>query len=529
MSWLGLDVGTSGCKAAAFAADGSRLGYAYRAYATIHPAPGRVELDSAAVLVHCQAVVAEAAQAASQAGSPVRALAVSSQGEAFTPIDGAGRPLANAMVSSDTRAAGIVAAWADRRERLYAVTGHTAHPLFSLFKLLWLRRHAPEVYARAAAFLCFEDLVHRQLGVEPAMGWSLAGRTMLFDVRRGTWDEALLADVGLKPSRLARPLPPGALVGVVPRTEAAAWGLPPEVRVVAAGHDQTVAALGAGVVRPGMAMYATGTVECVVPVFAQPVFTPALRDANLCTYAAALPGAWATVAFSLTGGNLLRWFRDELGGVEAAQPDAYERLLQLADRAPSELLVLPYFTASGTPYFDANTPGAVLGLRLTTTRGELLRGLLEGVALEMRLNLDLLAEAGVVIDALRATGGGARSAVWNQLKADVLGRPLTTVAESEAGCLGAAALAAAADLGGGPGEVATAWVRPGRTFHPDPARAAAYEQRFAQYRGLYPVLRDLQRAATPSAEKSATAQCTDDAADIGGGRGNRTSKPLGAA
>ena len=493
MSWLGLDVGTSGCKAAAFDAAGRRLGYAYRAYAVTHPGPGLAELDSNLVLAECRAVVREVAATAQQAGSPVRGLAVSSQGEAVTPVDAAGTPLANAQVSSDARAAGIAAEWQARRDPLYAVTGHTAHPLFTLFKLIWLRRHQPELHARAAAFLCFEDLVHRHLGVAPAMGWSLAGRTMLFDVHRQRWDDALLAEAGIDATRLARPLPPGGEVGVIPAEAAATWGLPAGVRVVAAGHDQTVAALGAGVVRPGMAMYATGTVECIAPVFARAVSSPELCAANLCTYAAALPGAWATVAYSLTGGNILTWFRDELGGCEATQPDAYERLLALADRPPSDLLVLPYFTASGPPWFDAQTPGAILGLRLTTSRGELLRGLLEGVALEMRLNLAILAQAGVAIDTLRVTGGGARSAMWNQLKADVLGRPVAAVADSEAGCLGAAALAAAADLGAQPGAVAAAWARPGRVFEPDAGRTAIYDQRFASYRGLYPMLRDFSK------------------------------------
>lgn len=495
MSWLGLDIGTSGCKAAAFDAEGHRLGYAYQGYAVSHPASGLAELDSLAVIAYCRTVVGQVATAAKRAGSPVKAMAISSQGEAMTPVDANGHPLANAQVSSDARAIGIVAEWADRRNELYAITGHTSHPLFSLFKLCWLRRHDPALHARAVTFHCFEDLLHRQLGVPPAMAWSLAGRTMLFDVHRQCWDEGLCHAAGVNPSRLANPLPAGSLVGIVPPDNAAAWGLPGGVRVVTGGHDQTVAALGAGVIRPGMAMYATGTVDCIAPVFARPICSAALRDGNLCTYAAALPGAWATVAFSLTGGNLLAWFRSQFGGAEGGHTDAYKRLLQLADVPPSGLMVLPYFTPSGTPYFDAQTPGAILGLRLTTSRGEFLRGLLEGVALEMRLNLDVLANSGIDIDTLRVTGGGARSAVWNQLKADVLGRPIATVAENEAGCLGAALLAAAADLGAGCDEVAKAWVLPGHTFIPDPDRSAVYDQHFARYRQLYPVLRDLQSGA----------------------------------
>lgn len=485
MSFLGLDVGTSGCKAAAFADDGRRLGYAYRPYALIHPRPGWAELDSAAVLAACRAATAEAAGAAAAAGAPVRALAVSSQGEAVTPVDAAGRILANAQVSSDARALDQVAAWAPRRDELYAITGHTAHPLFTLFKLAWWRRHEPRLWQQAAGFHCFEDLVHRDLGLDPAIGWPLAARTMLFDVRKGSWDAGLLAELGLDAGKLARPLPSGAPVGTVGAAAAAAWGLPAGVLVAAGGHDQQIAALGAGVTRPGMAMYATGTVECIAPLAGRAVFNPTLAAANLCTYPAALLGGWATVAFCTTGGNLLGWFRDQCGGGAS-----FEQLLDGLSGEPTSLLALPYLSPSGTPHFDAGTPGAILGLRLTTTRGELLRGLLEGVLLEMRGNLELLATAGIPVDELRLTGGGARHHGWNQLKADVLGRPLAALDDHEAGCRGAAALGCAAATGTPAAAVANGWVRLGRVYQPDPARSVLYRERLERLRQLYPLVRD---------------------------------------
>jgi sugar (pentulose or hexulose) kinase len=153
----------------------------------------------------------------------------------------------------------------------------------------------------------------------------------------------------------------------------------------------------------------------------------------------------------------------------------------------TQLLVLPYWTASGTPYFDLRTPGAILGLRLSTTRGEILRALREGVAMEMRLNLEVLRESGCEIRELRAVGGGAKSAFWTQLKADVLCHPITTLNVAEAGCLGVAMLACAATTGQALPELARGWVKPQATVLP---RAAGYyEERFARYRELYPALR----------------------------------------
>jgi len=316
-----------------------------------------------------------------------------------------------------------------------------------------------------------------RLGLKPAMGWPLAGRTMLFDVRRHEWSGEILDRIGLSPERLARPLPSGTIVGAVARN----LGLAKDAVVVTGGHDQPCGALGAGAIEPGTAMYATGTVECITPAFARPILTPALRRNNLCTYDHAAPGMYTSVAYSLTGGNILKWYRDQF-----APGQNYEEILKTAATEPTKLLVLPYWMASGTPYFDLCTPGAILGLRLSTTRGEILRALLEGVALEMRLNLEILRESGCAIKELRAVGGGAKSAYWTQLKADVLGRPITTLNVTEAGCLGAAMLACAATTGQALPDLARRWVKPRAAVMP--SAGAAYEEHFARYRELRPAL-----------------------------------------
>ena len=241
-------------------------------------------------------------------------------------------------------------------------------------------------------------------------------------------------------------------------------------------------------------MYATGTVECICPAFDSAILDPRLMEGNLCTYDYTLPGMYATVLYSLTGGNLLQWFRNEWGQrevqqAEAAGRNAYELLLERMDPEPTDLLVLPYFTPSGTPYFDADVPGAILGLRLGHTRGQVLRALLEGVAMEMRLNVDLLEQAGLRTDEFRAIGGGANSRVLTQLKADVLGRPITTMGVTEAGCLGVAMLACAAVSGAEPRELVDTWVETRDAVEPDAARAARYDEKFEQYKRLYPAMR----------------------------------------
>jgi len=498
LSYLGLDIGTTGCKAGVFDGDGRLLSLAYREYPLLAPQRGWAEIDSGQVCESCLAVIQEAADACRR--DPVAAMGISCQGEAFTPVAADGRLLANGMVSSDTRAATIVATWSRQfgDRRLYEFTGHTPHPMFTLYKLLWLRDHRPEVWHAAARFYCFEELVQSRLGLEPAISWPMAGRTMLFNVRSHRWQEEILADVGLDASRLAPPVASGTVVGTISPQIARRLGLAGSVPVVAGGHDQPCGALGAGIAEPGRAMYATGTVECICPAFDRPIFAENLFQSNLCTYDYTLPGMYTTVAFSLTGGNLLRWFRDQWSPEEVreaalARSDVYALILRGLAPEPTELLVLPYFTPSGTPYFDADVPGAILGLRLSTTRGEVLRALLEGVALEMRLNVDILARAGLAIREFRAIGGGAKNPALTQLKADVLGRPITALAVTEAGCLGVAMLACAARTGAKPQHLADTWVQTAAVVEPDPGRARQYDEKFAAYKELYPAMRQYYR------------------------------------
>ncbi len=205
---------------------------------------------------------------------------------------------------------------------------------------------------------------------------------------------------------------------------------------------------------------------------------------------------YTTVAYSLTGGNLLKWFRDEFGAQEIAEAqrtgvNAYELLLKNIGSKPSDLLVLPYFTPSGTPYFDTRTKGAIFGLRLSSHRGNILRALLEGVAFEMRLNLEILENSGYKISELRSVGGGAKSAIWTQLKADVLDKKITTLNITEAGCFGAAMLACAAHTGESIRELATKWVKPLATIYPQAENKKWYSERFKLYRKLYKTVKKI--------------------------------------
>jgi xylulokinase len=320
---------------------------------------------------------------------------------------------------------------------------------------------------------------------------------MAFDLNTDTWADRLLTAAGVDREKLPEARPSGTAVGRVPAAIATDLGLPVGVMGVTGGHDQPCGALGAGISRPGMAMDATGTVECITPIFDHPVLSPSMRENSYCCYHHVVPGLYATLAFNFTGGSLLRWYRDNLGAkeVEEAQVsglDVYDIMIGKAASGPSRLLVLPHFTMTGTPWFDPAGKGAILGLTLSTGTDQIIKGMLDGITYEMRLNLDRLAEAGVEVREIRAIGGGAKSRTWMQLKADIFNRPVSALNVSEAACLGAAILAGVA-IGEyrSPAEAADVLVKVVETYEPQPAQVARYAEQYARYQRVYPALRDL--------------------------------------
>lgn len=496
MSYLGLDIGTSGCKAVVYTELGEELATAYREYSVIIDKPGWAELDSKKVIGGCYEVIREVNSMV--VNNPVEALGISSQGEAFTPVSYNGRILRNAMVSSDTRASDITKKWSKEFgiEKLYNITGHTAHPLFSLFKLIWLKNNQPTIWNEATHFYCFEDLMHHFLGIEPVISWPLAGRTMLFDVRKHQWSNEILGFIGLDISKLPKTMPSGKIAGIIDKAISQELGFIKSVSIVTGGHDQTCAALGAGVTEPGICMYATGTVECFCPMLKNQSFTDDLMKNNLCCYDYTIENQYTTVAYSLTGGNILKWFRDEFGQpeillAEKSGKNPYSQLLTSLPVNPTDLLVLPYFTASGTPYFDTSAKGAIIGLQFSTKKADIMKALLEGVALEMRLNLQLMESSGMIINTFIATGGGSRNNEWTQLKADILNKPIKISDIYESGCFGAAMLACSALNGKNITQLINQRGINTITFIPERTKAEIYASKFEKYKELYQTIKKL--------------------------------------
>jgi xylulokinase len=377
------------------------------------------------------------------------------------------------------------------------ISGMPLHGMYSLNKILWFKENDPDTFMRTWKWLCYEDFVQFRLGVEPTMSHSLAARTMALDVRAGEWSQELLNVAGIDIGLLPNTAPSGMALGTVSGRIAKEIGLPSGVVVVTGGHDQPAGALGAGILESGEAMYATGTVECICPIFDTFAVTERTIDSNLCCYPSCVPGLYASIAFNFTGGSLLKWYRDTFASEELREAaetgrDVYEILCGTVPKKPESLLILPHFTVTGTPHFDTASRGAILGLTLNTRREDIVSAILSGVTYEMKLNLEMLQTAGVGILRLRAAGGGAKSRLWVQRKADILGVPVAVLETTEAAALGVALLAGhAAGLIPDLKAAVENAVRIAFICDPDPQQMQEYADRYGVYRDIYPALREI--------------------------------------
>ncbi len=497
MSLMGVDVGSAGTKAVLFDAGGEVLAQAYREYPEMHPRPGWSELDPQRVWQAFVGVVGEVA--AHSGGDPVQALTISAQGETFVPVDEHGSFLYGCILSCDGRAQQQVEELAESigAGRIFQITGMPIHPSFTLPKLMWLRDNEPEIYRRTYKYLLWPDVICFKLGLPPRLDWSLAGRTMAFDVVQREWSAAMLQAAGIAPELLAEPIRPGEVIGSLPARAAEQLGLTTDCLVVAGGHDQPMNALGAGVIAEGLAVDGMGTVECVTVAFDKPALTEAMRAHTHCCYPHVAGDMYVTLAFTYSSGSLLRWFRDNFAEADRQRAktqgrDVYEIILADLPEGPTGLLVVPYFAGAATPYMDAQARGAILGLTLGTDRKTFIKGLIEGLCLELRLNLESLAQAGVAVNRLRATGGGSKSPYWLQLKADITGCEVVTINVTESGCQAGAILGGvAAGVYDSVTQAVAQLVRERTVYEPDAQAHESYAHHFELYKELWPSVRDI--------------------------------------
>ena len=486
--FMGIDVSTTGAKALLMDEAGSVAATSTTEYPLSTPRPLWSEQEPADWWSGVQASIHRALALAGVGGGAVKAVGLTGQMHGLVLLDAAGSVLRPAILWNDQRT-GPQCQEINRRlgrERLLALTGNPALAGFTAPKILWVREHEPEVYARVAHVLLPKDYVRYRLSGVYATDKAGAAGTLLLDLERRDWSPEVLAALDIPPEWLPATHEGPEVTGTVSREAAEATGLQAGTPIVGGGGDQAAQAVGVGAVLPGIVAVTLGTSGVVIATTAGPFIE---EQGRLHAFCHAVPGTWHLMGVMLSAAGSLRWYRDRF-----APGTAYDDLLAPAAAVPpgaEGLLFLPYLTGERTPHPDPLARAAFVGLTLRHGRDHLVRAILEGVAMGLRDSMELMRDAGLSeIRQVRISGGGARSALWRQILAGVLDSELVTVNTDEGAAYGAALLAGVG-AGAWPGVPAAcaATVRVLEQARPEAELVAAYQTLYPVYRQLYPALR----------------------------------------
>lgn len=504
MSLLAIDMGSSSCKAAAFSDEGHILASRSYPYLPETPHPSWAEISPLKFWEALQTVVQEVASATRK--DPVEVLGISSHAETFIPVDSNLQPLSAAILNIDNRAVAQTEWLSSRlgKRCIFEITGLTPHPMYPVPKILWLREHRNDLYRSAAKFLGVTDFLLTRLGLSPRIDYSLASRFLAFDIRQRAWSEKILSACDLRVDQFALPVPTGTEAGYLSSSSAKALGLPAGILVVVGGHDQPCAALGTAVAATGSACASLGTYECLLTASDTPSINDTALAANLNTYCHVVPERFVTLAY-FPAGIMLEWFLRLLDpnryfdGNAASANEVYEDLESRVPLGPSGLFIAPHLIGTCNPDFNPYASGVILGIRPSTTRAEIYKGILEGIAFEFASMAELLQRVSAPFERITVHGGGCRSRLGLKLRASLSGRPLQLTRCPDAVCLGTAILASvAAHKYAGFPEAMQSMVEVVNTIHPDPALAQIYQSPVQQYRLLYSSLAPMRQAQVAS-------------------------------
>lgn len=495
MGLLGIDLGSSSVKGVVFDYSGRPIASAARSYETLRREPSAAEADARQIWEAAAGVIRELAGGT----EPIAALAVSSHGETFIPVDAHGEPVGYAIMNSDNRAVKEIRQITKElgERELYAITGVPAHPMFALPKIMWLKKHQPEVYAKAARFLSVGDYILSRLGAGFYTDVSMASRTFGFDINRRAWSEDILTAAGLKRSQLAEITESGSRCGTVPHKIACILGLRDGVVLALAGHDQPCGAYGSGAYRSGDAAVSAGTYESVNAVTDAPGNNDRAFAFRANSYPHVVPGTYINLAF-FPAGFSTSWFVDEFCHADKEQASklgvsVYEYLGSHMAGQPSSQLFLPYLVGSGTPYWDPSVRGALLGITPGTGRHDVFRAIFEGLAFELKLNIENMERIGIRLDDMVISGGNSRLDFSVQLRADVTGKPFARIDTAETVCKGAAMLAGVASGVYADYEDAVKKTTAARElFTPRAEISRQYEKPYANYKKIYRAIRTIR-------------------------------------
>ncbi|NOY75731.1 MAG: xylulose kinase [Kiritimatiellaeota bacterium] len=489
----GVDVGTTGTRCSIYDLKGQRVGSEYLEYPSIYPHPGWVEQDIQFMVKRCMEACRAAISSAGVAPENIASIGFSTQRSVTCPVDADGEPVRDMISWQDARTGDEVA---DMRrliddEEYYALSGLPMGTTWILSKILWMRKNEPEFFEKTAKVVQNQDIVLRAFGAE---GFFTDMSCMPFygvwDVKNGCWNDKLMSLFDLTPEFFGTPTPPGTQVGVIGADIAAKTGFAEGTPICVGAGDQNCSVVGMGAVKPGMATVTLGTAGLAILTVDSPV--PGFGGMMITHHA--VPNQWEVEGLSNAAASSLRWFRDVIGTrekeiAEKSGADAYALLDQLAAKSkPGShgILYMPYLATAGTPRWNANARSAFIGMSLAHNRADMTRAVMEGVVLEIRDMIEGWREQGMEAEVLRLGGGAAKSKLWNQIQADVYGRPVQIPRESDSTVLGAAILGGVgAGIFSSIDEGVKNMVHVAGELEPDMANHHIYEEMYRAYRAAY--------------------------------------------
>ena len=492
---VGIDVGTGGTRAIVVDEHGRVLATATENHAAFaSPQIGWAEQDPEDWWRACCVAVPKSIAKAGVRADDIACVGFSGQMHGAVLLDEHGAVVRPALIWCDVRTDSQCRELTEKigAAQLIQATCNPALPNFTLTKLMWVRENEPENWKRVRWVMLPKDYVRLRMTGEPATDVADASGTLLLDVAQRRWSQVMLDAVEIDEQCLPQLFESQDVCGKVSAEGAAATGFRPGTPVVAGAGDQAAGAVGMGIVAPGAVSATLGTSGVVFAATDRPAREPKGR---LHTFCHAIPGRWHVMGVTQAAGLSLRWFRDQFGAGADDGRDPYQRLTDEAAKVPpgcEGLLWTPYLMGERTPHLDPKARGALLGLTATHTRAHVIRAILEGVAFSLRDTFSLLDEMKVAVDRVRLGGGGARSALWRQIQADVYGHEVEIVEAEEGAAHGAAILAGVgARVWKSVDEACAAVIRVGTRVMPQADVVQVMNASYAAYRRVYPATRQV--------------------------------------
>ena len=445
MSVMGLDIGTSGCKAVAISREGLILGISHREYSFQSPRPGRLEIDPEVLWIAVCEAIKETTELCRK--DPVESVCIATMGDSFVPLDGNGKPAGPFILASDNRSVDETAVLVDRlgKEKLFGLTGMPPHPINTITKIMWIKNNDRDMFEQSRMYLCCEDFIIERLTGKPATSYSSASRTMAFDVNTKEWSDEILSAADLNSDIFPEAVSSGSVVGTVTDDSAKNLFGNSGVKVVTGGMDQTCATLGADAYSEGRILNSMGTLEVLAPTIERKSIkgklAEGLLERDFSVNEHVIPGKVLIMGLVINAGSIIRWFRNEF--VSGSEKD-FLKMFNGCNERLTPLIFFPYFSGRGTPCMDPDAVGMWWGIDFSTGKKELFQAVLQGITYESYKNLDSLKNLGIPVSSITCVGGSARSLDWLQMKSDLFGVPVRQNLNNDAAGIGAGILAGTA-------------------------------------------------------------------------------------